>query len=409
LYFGKDINNKQPYNTSVDLSDAVATILALITFTCIILSPPPTPASLNDTESVSIDPLSPQQPVAARNLSSLLTGHPLTTPLSLQEETTNTTIPTGNETTAGEDVNETLVEPDYDDDELVSLVENTSVSLMALSVQNAYALYTWDESLVGESAAALQEFATEVFADLTPLNVSDDLKEVKSSFALALKSYGAAGEAVQGDLPLNRTQVDLALKENRQGSIHLCATFEHLRSPVLHIPEEVVEIEIPAPRSCDLPAPGEEDLVLLQRYIYEDRSRANDISLMLESAEKIRTYYLFDGSGKAFVADPGRTFLLVKVKVTNLGHKGDSRIYKIRTPGLDVFRLHYRETTFSPIQLMPGTSLGEPYDATTLDRYEKKVGYILFDIPEALDLDDCSLQVDLGEAGSPTWTLGASL
>lgn len=400
----------------MDRQDAVATILALIIFTGILFCPSPTPASLNGTEPDTVSPWSPQ-PAAAGNLFSLLTGvedrlltgHPLSlTPVPLQEVAENTTIPGGNET-AGQTENKTPVVPDYDDDDLISLVENKSVSLMLLSMQNSHALYTWDEMSVKESAAPLQAFSTEVLADLTPLNVSNDLEEVKSVFGCALESYAAAGRMVQGDAPLNRTQVDTALEKNHQGSLHLSAAFAGLHPPVLHIPGEIVEVDLSALQSRVAPPRGEGELVLLQRYIYEDRGRANDISLMLESAEEVSAYYLLDGSGEAVVTAPGRTFLLVKVRATNLGHKGDNRVYKIRTPGINAFTLHCRETTYSPVNLVPGTSLGEPYGAATLDRYERKVGYIVFDVPEALNLDDCYVRVEIDGEDSPTWALGKTL
>nr|WP_303715677.1 hypothetical protein [Methanoculleus marisnigri] len=391
----------------MDLPDAVAMILALLTFTAILFSPSPAPP-----EAAGSGTPDGGQPAAARNISCLLggalerlqSGHPLNlTPGPLPGTAGSPTLPDENETSE----NSTVPVPDYDDDELVRLVEENSVSLMLLSVQNTYALYAWDEQLAKESGATLQAFAIGLLKDSTALDVSGDRETLKTSFTLALESYRAAGEALQGNAPLNRTIVDTALEGNRQGSNHLGEAFGYLQSPVLEAPEEIVATSFSLPRLYAGSASGEE-LALLQRYIYEDRSRANEISLILESARSTGLFYFVDGSGKVVAAEPGRMFLLVEVKVTNLAHKSENRMYTIRTPAPRDFTLRYRGTSYSPITLAPGTSLGEPYAAATLGRYEVKTGYIVFDVPEALTLGECSIQVSLGD-GSPVWALGKTL
>jgi hypothetical protein len=396
--------------TIVDLPDAVVMILALIVFTGFIFSPSPVPP---DAAGQVPGGSGQSQPVAVQNLSSVLTsveervysGHPLNfTPGTGTGAVDGPTVPGENET-AGEVENSTPPAPEYDDEELVRMVKENSVSLMLLAVQNSYALYAWDEKPAKESAGKLQALASGLLKNLARLDLSDDQKDLNESFTLALRSYVAAGEALQGTVPLNRTTVDAAIEANRQGSNHLREAFEHLQYPVLEVPEEIVAINISLPRS----AASDEELVLLQRYTYEDRNRANDISLMLESARVTDKYYLLDGSGEAVVAEPGRTFLLVKVKVTNLGHKGESRTYTIRTPDPRDFTLYYRDTAYAPVKLPAGTSLGEPYAAATLNRYEIKTGYVVFDVPAALSTAECSVRVNLGTAGSPVWTLGRTL
>jgi hypothetical protein len=276
---------------------------------------------------------------------------------------------------------------------------------MLLSVQNVYALYAWDETSAKESAAALRTFAAGLMRDSAALYVSDDQKGLNESFTLALESYVAAGEALQGTASLNKTTVDAAIDANLQGSKHLREAFEYLQGSVLEVPEEIMAVNISLPRSSS--SGGE--LALLQRYIYDDRYGANEISLMLESARSIDKYYLLDGSGETIVAEPGRMFLLVEVKATNLGHKADSRTYTIQTPDVSAFTLYYRDTAYAPVTLAAGTSLGEPYAKTTLNRHETKAGYIVFDIPATLTLGECSVRVNLGSDASPVWALGKTL
>lgn len=384
----------------MDLRSAVVTTLAFAILMSI-LSGPTLAAS-------GIDDPAPPEPAAPRNISNLLagvegrlqSGHLLNLSPDLEPDG-----PAENETPPEvEDIPEPILE--YDDDELIVLVEENSIPLMLLSLRNTYALYAWDEVPARESAVALRTLATRLLEDSTALFVSDEQEALQTSFMFALESYETAGMALRGNAPLNRTTVDAAIEANRQGSDYLCEASGYLQSTGLSAPAEVAMPDLSRPLPHD---PSREDLMLLQRHVYEDRTGANDISLMLESVSSTGVYYHFNENGEAVLAEPGRMFLLVKVKVTNLGHKGESRTYKIRTPDLRDFTLQYRGTTYTPMKLASRTSLGEPYVLATLDRYEVEAGYIAFDVPETLPLDECFIRVNLGDATPPIWALGRSL
>ncbi|MFA5613690.1 MAG: hypothetical protein WC993_04400 [Methanoculleus sp.] len=385
-------------------------ILALVAFTMIVFSPSPTPLDATDSPDQATS-----QPLPRQDLYSVLTdagerfigGQPLNiTPVVVPELVNEPAVPDENETSLDEE--DVAVVPDYDDDELFGLIENSSTSLMLLAVKVSHALYSWDERSVAVNAASLQAFAKETLRNAERLEVSEDRETMKAAFTSSLRAYVAASEAVQENNPLNTTRVDTALGGIQQGSIHLREAFEGLDHPVLHVPQEILEVDFSGSRTRTATDTGEE-LVLLQRYLYEDRYRANDISIMLAAATKVSTYWQYNEKTEMVVADQGRTFLLVEVRATNLGHKGDSRVYRIQTPAISAFTLHYRDNTYSPVKLTPRTSLGESYGAATLDRYEKKSGYIAFDVPEALSLNECYVQVNLGEGESPVWSLGKTL
>ncbi|NLZ29266.1 MAG: hypothetical protein GX885_00695 [Methanomicrobiales archaeon] len=378
-------------------------VLALIIFTAVLFAPSPAPPDALDPA----DP-APPQPTGTPGPLTLLAGTrdrfpdvhlPGAAPVPTPEE--------GEPIDPGEDMVENITppEPDYDDDELAGLVENSSVSLMLLSLQSTHALYSWDERAARESTASLHAFARGTLREAEGLFVSDPQKTAKAAFTRSLESYISVGDGLQGSDPLNSTRVDAALDGLQQGSVFLRRALEGLDRPVQHLPQEVAAVSFSA---AHRDGTGEE-LALLQRYLYEDRNRANDISLMLAAATKTRTYCQYDKNAEVITADSGRMFLLVEVRATNLGHKGDSRTYKIQTPGISAFTLHYRGNTYSPVKLAPRTSLGEPYEAATLDRYERKVGYILFDVPEALALDESCLQVNLGGEEAPVWALGKTI
>lgn len=329
----------------------------------------------------------------------ILSGKPINlTPLTMPDTAAALIAPDENET-AIHDENSTPLMPEYGDDELIGLVENRSVSLMLLAMQNAHALYAWDEKTVREHAAALQNLARSTLKDSAGFDVSSDLEDVKTNFTLALESYAAYADIVQQNNKINETQVDLAFQELERGSRHLREALDGLDQQTLHVPAEVVDVNLSVVQPSAVPADA---LVLMQRYVYDDRMGANEISLTLESAGIIHAYCL---KGEEITAEPGRAFLVVEVKVMNLGHKGERRVYTIRTPDVSAFTLHYRGTTYSPIELVPGTTLGEPYAGVTLNRYEKKHGYIVFDVPDAINLSECFIRVNLGEAGSPVWVL----
>jgi len=387
---------------TVELPDAVAMILALLFVTATFFLPSPTP--LDAAGPGTPDPVQPQL-VAAQSFSSVLVGvqERLQDGHLLNFTSDPPTILDENETEPQVE-NSTPPAIEYDDDELVRLVEDNSVSLMLLSLQNMYALYAWDEKLAQESGAELQKFAAPLLGESAGLDLSDDGKSLKASFTAALESYEAAGRMLQGDTHLNSTVVDGALEANRQGSDHLREAFGYLQHPVLDAPDEIAAITLSLPPVSDESASWGE-LGLMQRYVYEDHYCANDISLMLESARSISVFHLLDGEGSMVTAEPGRMFLLVEVKVTNLGHKGDNRVYTIQTPALQDFTLRYRGTTYAPMTLPSGTSLGEPYAAVTLNRHEVKKGYIVFNVPVALTLDESSVQVKL-DGASPVWVLG---
>jgi len=372
--------------------------LALLIFAGIVLGP-----IMGETAwPVSPEPTGPQglATVLTGLNERVLSGNPINlTPLTMPDMTAGLIVPDENET-ANLDENSTQVTPEYDDDELIGLVENSSVSLMLLAMQNAHALYAWDEKTAREHAATLQGFARSALKESAGFSVSTGMEETKTSYTLALESYVTYADIVLQNDRLNATLVDTAFQELERGSGYLREALDGIDRQTLRVPAEVVDTNLSVAQPSTVPA---DTLTLMQRYVYDDRIGANEISIMLISADLIHEYYL---NGEEIAAEPGRAFLVVEVKVMNLGHKGERRIYTIRTPEVSAFTLYYRGTTYSPIKLVHGTTLGEPYAGVTLDRYEKKHGYIVFDVPDAINLSECFIRVNLGEAGSPVWTLG---
>ena len=154
-------------------------------------------------------------------------------------------------------------------------------------------------------------------------------------------------------------------------------------------------------------AQPEKVLSLMERHTYDDPDGENMVSLLAESTKTATTYREVPGnqSTPTVEAGEGRMFLLVAVKSTNLGHKGDSDLYIIESPGRDAFVLEYGGTTFAPLDVPAFTTLGESFDRKPLERYESLKGYLYFDVPETFEVSEATLRADLGYAGTPAWRL----
>ena len=131
---------------------------ALVAFTISYLSSDPLDTTDFPDQATS-------QPLPRQDLYSVLTdagerfigGQPLNiTPVVVPELVNEPAVPDENETSPDEE--DVAVVPDYDDDELFGLIENSSTSLMLLAVKVSHALYSWDERSVCD-AASLQAFA----------------------------------------------------------------------------------------------------------------------------------------------------------------------------------------------------------------------------------------------------------
>lgn len=311
-------------------------------------------------------------------------------------------------TTSVDTGNATVEMPEYDDDILVDLIANTSIPLTMLSVQNVYALYYWDEAGVSDAGSGLADMATGVLERVKPLEISPEREGTRSAFVAALESYASAGNLLREASLLNKTEVDTAFENITAGTDHLREAIDGISDRAPEIPQEVSGIGELAPR---LPSASlfRNALPLRQRYTFDDRTGANMVSLIIESARRTGSYQLLGGDHDIATAEPGRMFLLVAVQVTNIGHKGESRTYSIKTPGLGSFTLHYYDATYSPLTVTSSTSYGAPYRTVTLSRYETTEGYLIYDVPASLNVSDACISVNLGDQGSPVWALGKTM
>ena len=294
----------------------------------------------------------------------------------------------------------------YDDERLARLINIAGVSLMRLSMEYAHALCLQDADAAATAADDLHAFSVRLLNEVEGLRVSPAGEPAREEFVRVLKEYSAASKALL-DAGTAGEDAAPATLENLSAA---AADLEAVNRQALDMrPAAVAVTTLAAVPAGPAPvAPPAETLALGERYTYDDSSGENMVSLLVESTRTVATYEAVptNGSTTQVEAGDGRTFLLVVVKGTNLGHKGDSDLYTIETPGRDAFTLEYQGTVFTPLDVPAYTLYGESFDKKTLERYESEKGYLYFDVPVTFEASGAILRADLGDAGTPAWDLG---
>lgn len=289
-----------------------------------------------------------------------------------------------------------------DDERLADLINTAGISLMRLSMEHAHALYLHDAGAGYDTADDLYALSTRLLREVQSLHVSPGQEPTKERFIRSLEAYSATSRELL-DTPESMPE---PLKKLAGASEDLEAVSRQTARRSTTAPTLAV-----APAVRAVATPPVETLSLMERYTYDDPSGENMVSLLAESTRTVTAYRTTDADapGTSVEAGEGRMFLLVVIKSTNLGHRGDTDIYAIETPGRNAFTLEYRGTTFAPLDLPAFTSLGESFDQKRLERYESLKGYLYFDVPASLDVSEATLRADLGYAGTPAWDLGKAI
>ncbi|MDK2990411.1 MAG: hypothetical protein PWR16_1940 [Methanoculleus sp.] len=304
----------------------------------------------------------------------------------------------------------------YDDERLIGVISTASIRLMKLSMEHAYALYQQDADAAAVAADELHAFSVRLLREVQPLQVSPERQSVKDEFVRSLEAYSAASETLLHPTDADGDAVPAAFRDLATASEGLETVNRQAgeAQPAPGTRMSAISAGTPAASAATGPvlvAPPEKVLPLLDRYTYDDPSGENMVSLLAESSRTATEYQEvpINASTPKVEAGEGRMFLLVAVKSTNLGHRGDSDLYTIETPGRDAFVLECQGTTFAPMEVPPFTTLGESFDRKTLERYESLKGYLYFDVPATLDVSGATLRADLADAGMPAWELGKKL
>ncbi len=296
---------------------------------------------------------------------------------------------------------------EYADEMLLGLIAESGVPLMVSAVQCMYAEHGNDTASMQNGAATMYNLGIDARDKAASLTVSAELEPVHADFMHALENFISAGSVLKEAGTQNASATDAAfvqitegcsylqtaLQGPGQGAMVAAAAFgSHLQAAGMPSPEDQIA--------------SRDDLALLERFCYDDPEGENTLSFVVESTGRVHSYtYTRDEQKVTVPAEFGRQFLLVVVKATNVGHKGDGDLYEADTPDLAAVTLHHRADVYSPAALPPATSLGESYAGARLERYESKKSFLLFDVPATLNVSEARLQVDFGSPGVTGWSL----
>lgn len=311
----------------------------------------------------------------------------------------------GNASSSGpapEDETVLLPEPVSDDEKLESLIAGAGIPLLGASVEQICSLYTRDDTALRSRAADISSLTDGYRAEAAALEVSFGMEPAYAHFIAALDEFAAAGTLVGGNIPLNRSVTEDVLGRLALGTEYLSSALNDCNRPLAAdsdaLPLLMSPGEEPAPLFPDALQVGE-------RFCYEDARGENSASLVAGPVTWSRAFQTTGTKPAQRDAAPGKFFLLVAVKVTHLGHKGDGVNTRIQTPAESAFVLHYDAETYRPLTSPGPTNKGGSYSRAALGRGESLAGYLFFEVPEDLDPSRAYLKVSVGKE-SPVWLLG---
>lgn len=287
------------------------------------------------------------------------------------------------------------------DDTFALLMADSSLPLLMLSVQNIHAAYYRDERALSELAPALSDLALSTLRDAEACTVSPENESARTDFIAALDEYSAAGRMLTGSGLQDPAAVETALDRIAVGTERLHAAMASFSETADVAPDEFLLQAAPSP----IPAPAFPGaLGLGERYCYDDPSGDNMLSLIVESTRLAHVFTAADSPQKLFEAGFGQQYLLIALKYTHLGYKGDGSNYRVRLPAARSFTLVHQDSSYRPIDVPAVTSQGQSYLGGQLDRYQGLEGFLFFEVPESMNVSDAYLKAELG-SGKPVWRL----
>lgn len=295
-----------------------------------------------------------------------------------------------------------LAEPLSDDDRLESLIAGASIPLLEVSVEQICSLYDRDDAGLQSRAATMSSLADGYRAEAAALEVSPDMASAYAQFFVALDEYAAAATLLNGSTPLNRSVTDDALDHLALGAEHLSEALQECnRSPAGNPDAPTVPMNLTGEPALLFPGA----LQVGERFRYDDARGENTASLIVSSVTSVGTFQTSGTKPTLYTAAPGNSFLLVAVKASHLGHKGEGANTRFQTPRESAFTLHYAAETYRPLKAPGPTLRGGSYSGVLLDRHESVEGFLFFEVPEGLDPSHAYLEAGIGKE-SPVWVLG---
>ncbi len=299
---------------------------------------------------------------------------------------------------APEDGTALYPEPLNDDERLEALIARTGVPLLDLAAGEIYSAHTRDDGALRSQAARICSLAGDARHDARALDVSPEFASAHADFIAALDEFIAAGTLLSGNAPVNQSVVDGAVDRLILGAESLSDAMQGCRPPEVGpvLMEQTAEPAAPA---------FPDALQIGERFCYDDASRTNTGSLIVVRIKTLSSFYTTGTKVQTYTAKPGESFLLIAVKATHLGHRGEGTNTRLQAPREAAFTLHHAGETFRPMTSPGPTNQGESYSGRSLDRHESMEGYLFFEVPEDFDPALAHLEVSVG-GSRPVWRLG---
>ena len=301
----------------------------------------------------------------------------------------------------GENGTASIPEPLTDDERLEALIASASVPLLELSIGQIYSAHTHDDAALRDRAGEIHALAGSLRADALALDVSPEKAPARSDFVVALDEFIMAGTLSGGGAPRNRSAMDEALDHLILGAELLSGAIQGFNTPPAGDSDAgSAPMNLMAESAPLFP----DALQIGERFCFDDAGGANSGSLFVNGVRTLQSFYTVGQKPQNYVAEPGKSFLLVAIRATHLGHKGDGTNYRLQIPRESAFTLHFMGETYRPISSPGPTSRGESYSGGALGRHESTSGYLFFEVPEGFDPSHAFIEVSIG-GSRPVWSL----
>lgn len=296
--------------------------------------------------------------------------------------------------------------PSTDDAELDTLIAESAIPCTLLALQMVLAIDQCDETRLVTHAEELLSLTIEKWEQADKLTISRDNLPRKTAFLRSMEEFLVASHSLRLGLPLSIEQknrdisniikgTEKLMEATKEGSA-IVMTQDMIRHPST-LNHYKIQTQYPDARRVN------------ERFIYFDSKKANQISAMPRRVfQKSQFWYNTPTGTVQYTAPIGYTYVFVNIQYTHLGNYIGSH-YTTTTPNPSAHTISAHERDYRPLEGLPEFfSEGEIYTRKTLNRGERTEGFLIFEVPSIMDINDMYLKVNFGgEYGVQVWNLGS--
>lgn len=298
-------------------------------------------------------------------------------------------------------------EPDIRCDAVLdTLIEETVMPFTLLSLQIVLAIDQCDENQLMKHAEDLFILSVQSWEKADALNVTYEYLPKKTAYLRSMEEYLVASNSLRLGLPIDTKHKNRDMAHLITGTDRLMQASRDTTSVVM-TQDMLRHASTLSHYSTQTQYP--DALSLRQRYVYFDSRKANQLSVLPRSAHKINQFWQNSPTGTIWYNAPiGYSYIMVYIRYTHLGNWAGAH-YTTSTPALSAHTLSAHGQNYAPRSDLPQfISEGELYTRKTLNRNEGTEGFLVFEVPSLLELENTYLKVALGgDYGTQIWDLGS--